>query len=860
MKEMNTKYDFKQVESNKYDFWLKNKLFESGDMSKKPFTIVIPPPNVTGKLHLGHTWDTTLQDIIIRRKRMQGYDALYLPGMDHAGIATQAKVDQKLRASGISRYDLGREKYLEVAWSWKEEYAAFIREQWASIGLSLDYSRERFTMDEGLSEAVKTVFVKLFNEGIIYQGERIINWDTEAKTALSNIEIEHFEIDGAFYHYTYPFVEGEGGLVVATTRPETMFGDTALMVHPSDERYLQYIGKKVYIPTTKTVIPVIADEYVDMTFGSGVVKVTPAHDPNDFQVGKRHHLDMPLCMNEDGTMNHLAHVYQGMDRFACRKQVVKDIEALGLLVKIEPMKHNVGHSERTGVIVEPRLSKQWFVRMDSLANDALAKSTVEFVPDRFKKIFSHWMEGIEDWCISRQLWWGHRIPVWYKGDEIYCGKVAPTEEGWVQDEDVLDTWFSSALWPFSTLGWPEVTPDFKRFYPTNVLVTGYDIIFFWVSRMIFQGIHFTEKSPFEHCLIHGLIRDKEGRKMSKSLGNGVDPIEVIEQYGADSLRYFISTNSSPGLDLRYEVEKVESSWNFINKLWNISRYVLMNTSDMLEEEIHLDYEGFDFADKWIINRYNDMIQESDRYFDSFDFTEAAKVIYNFTWNDFASWYIEMAKLSQTEKKTKAVLLFVLKGIIKLLHPFMPFVTEEIYQMLPHSEVSIMVSSWPEIAKNVYPEATQKDFFFEMIKSLRTLRNDYNVSYTKPIDLYIKTSSEDVKQFLLENKKFIDKFINPEVFEIKEEFSLTEQVISVILGEVTLFIPLGKLVNKEEEIEKLEKELLSLEKEINRSKGMLSNQNFLSKAPESKIEEEKTKYENYQKAFNETKERLEEMKK
>ncbi|MGE0003684.1 MAG: valine--tRNA ligase, partial [Candidatus Izemoplasmatales bacterium] len=577
---MAPKYDFRRVEQGKYEQWKQAGLFGTGsDPKKAPFTIVIPPPNVTGKLHLGHTWDTTLQDIIIRRKRMQGFDALYLPGMDHAGIATQAKVDQKLREQGISRYDLGREEYLKVAWQWKEEYAGFIRDQWASIGLSLDYSKERFTLDEGLSNAVREVFVRLYEKGFIYQGERIINWDTEAKTALSNIEIEHVEIEGAFYHYYYPFTEGEGGMLVATTRPETMFGDTALMVHPEDERYTHLIGKEVYIPTTQVKIPIIADAYVDREFGTGIVKVTPAHDPNDFQVGKRHHLEMPLCMNEDGTMNQRAGKYVGMDRFACRKAVVADLKELGLLNHIESIRHNVGHSERTGVIAEPRLSKQWFVRMDKLAENALTQSEVAFVPDRFHKIFAHWMEGIEDWCISRQLWWGHRIPVWYRGEEIYCGMTDPEGEGWIQDNDVLDTWFSSALWPFSTLGWPEKTADFNRYYPTSVLVTGYDIIFFWVSRMIFQGIEFTGKSPFKDCLIHGLIRDKDGRKMSKSLGNGVDPIEVVNQYGADALRYFISTNSAPGLDLRYETEKVESSWNFINKLWNMSRYTLMNAGD-----------------------------------------------------------------------------------------------------------------------------------------------------------------------------------------------------------------------------------------------------------------------------------------
>ncbi|MDD3123716.1 MAG: valine--tRNA ligase, partial [Candidatus Izemoplasmatales bacterium] len=810
------------------------------------------------KLHLGHTWDTTLQDIIIRRKRMQGYDALYLPGMDHAGIATQAKVDQKLRQQGINRYELGREKYLQVAWKWKEEYAGFIREQWKSIGLSLDYTKERFTLDEGLSDAVKTVFVDLFKKGYIYQGERIINWDTEAKTALSNIEIDHYEVEGALYHYIYPFVGKKGGLTVATTRPETMFGDTALMVHPTDKRFNQYIGQHVYIPTTKKMIPVIADDYVDQEFGTGIVKVTPAHDPNDFQVGKRHHLEMPLCMNEDGTMNSLAGIYEGTDRFECRKLVVEELKKLELLQKIEPILHNVGHSERTGVIVEPRLSKQWFVKMDELANNALSKSTVNFVPERFSKIFSHWMEGIEDWCISRQLWWGHRIPVWYKDGEIYCEKEAPIGEGWVQDNDVLDTWFSSALWPFLTLGWPEKSETFKHYYPTSVLVTGYDIIFFWVARMIFQGIEFTGESPFKDCLIHGLIRDKDGQKMSKSLGNGVDPIEVVSKYGADSLRYFISTNSSPGLDLRYEVEKVESSWNFINKIWNISRYVLMNCENMTLADLTIEPEKLNFADKWIINRLNETITESDRFYDSYDFGEAAKVIYNFTWNDFASWYIEMAKINQDSVSTKSVLLHVLEAIIKLLHPFMPFVTEEIYQMMPHKEPSIMVSKWPVPLDMTFEEAMNKEYFFEIIKSLRTIRNDYNVSWTKQIDLYIKTTDNSVKAFLLETKPFIDKLVNPGKFIIETEGEILEQTLSIIMSNCQIFIPMGSLVDPKEELAKLQKELTALENEISRSEKMLRNPSFLNKAPANKIEEEKTKYDNYKKAYEETKNRLEEL--
>ncbi len=698
---MNKKYNHLEVEKGKYDFWLKNKLFASGDMSKKPFTIVIPPPNVTGKLHLGHTWDNTLQDMIIRRKRMQGYDALYLPGMDHAGIATQAKVDAKLRDQGINRYELGREKYLEIAWQWKTEYAEHIRKQWEKIGVSLDYTKERFTLDEGLSKAVKKVFIDFYNKGYIYRGERIINWDIQAKTALSNIEVEHVDTNGALYYYTYPFVDGKGGLEIATTRPETMFGDTALMVHPEDKRFKRFIGKSVYIPTTKTAIKVIADKYVDRDFGTGVVKVTPAHDPNDFQVGVRHNLPRPLCMTEDGKMNELAGRYAGMDRFECRQAVVEDLKEMGLLSKIEPIVHAVGHSERTNVIVEPRLSKQWFVKMDELAKNALAESTVNFVPERFQKIFKNWMEGIEDWCISRQLWWGHRIPVWYRGEEIYCGEEEPKGEGWVQDPDVLDTWFSSALWPFSTLGWPEKTADLQRYYPNDVMVTGYDIIFFWVSRMIFQGIEFTGKSPFKDCLIHGLIRDKDGKKMSKSLGNGVDPIEIVEEYGADALRYFITTNSSPGQDLRYEEEKVVSSWNYINKLWNVSRYVVMNTAGMMIEDIEFKTEELSFPDKWILTKLNRVIGQIDYFFDNYDFGEAAKLIYNFTWHDFASWYIEMSKLSDS-KTTKAVLVHVLNNIIRLLHPFMPFVTEEIFQKLPNREISIVIASWPQSGELDFP--------------------------------------------------------------------------------------------------------------------------------------------------------------
>ena len=643
------KYDFTSVEKGKYKKWVEAGYFTAGDISKKPYTITLPPPNITGKLHLGHVLDTTLQDIIIRRKRMQGYDALFLPGMDHASIATQTKIEEKLRKDGISRYDLGREKFLEVAWKWKEDYAKLIRDQWEMIGLSLDYTRERFTMDEGLSDAVTEVFVKMYNDGLIYRGERIINWDVQSKTALSNVEVEYEEIEGAFYSIEYKFADGEGGLVIATTRPETMFGDVALMVHPEDERYQEFIGRKVIIPTTDRVIPVIADDYVDMEFGTGVVKVTPAHDPNDFEVGLRHNLDRPLCMNEDGTMNELAGVYNGLDRFECRKKLVADLEKSGHLKGIKKMIHSVGHSERTGVIVEPRLSKQWFVSMDKLAEAVLemqkTDQKINFVPERFEKIFLNWLTNIQDWCISRQLWWGHRIPAYYRGEEVYVGVTPPEGEGWVQDEDALDTWFSSALWPFSTLGWPEETEDFKRYFPTDVLVTGYDIIFFWVARMAFQSKYLTNQRPFKDVLIHGIIRDEIGRKLSKSLGNGVDMEDVKKQYGMDSLRYFLTTTTSPGQDIRYSDEKMEASWNYINKIWNISRYIGMSFDNNNYKNEPINIKLLNTVDKWILTKLNELIKSNDHNYEKYEFGEVARAIYKFVWNDFASWYLEMTKVT-----------------------------------------------------------------------------------------------------------------------------------------------------------------------------------------------------------------------
>ncbi len=855
MKELKTKYDHKEVEIGKYDFWLKGGFFEAGDNSKQPFTIVIPPPNVTGKLHLGHSWDTTIQDMIIRRKRMQGFDALWLPGMDHAGIATQAKVEERLRSQGISRYDLGREKFLDVAWEWKEEYASIIRKQWAGLGLSLDYSKERFTLDEGLNHAVNHVFVNLYKKGYLYQGERIINWDCQAKTALSNIEVDHKDIEGAFYYFNYPLVDGTGSVLIATTRPETMFADQAIMVHPEDARYKDIIGKEVYIPGTKMIIPVIADSYVDMEFGSGCVKVTPAHDPNDFEVGKRHNLAMPLCMNDDGSMNAMAGKYNGLDRFACRKQLVSDLEEQKLLVKIEKVVHSVGHSERTGVVVEPRLSKQWFVKMDILADQVLKNKEYQFVPERFQTNLNRWLENIQDWCISRQLWWGHRIPAWYKGDEVVVSETCPGE-GYVQDEDVLDTWFSSALWPFSTLGWPEKTDLFQRYYPTDVLVTGYDIIFFWVSRMLFEGIEFTGKAPFKEILIHGLIRDKDGRKMSKSLGNGVDPFDVIEKYGTDALRYFLNTNSSPGLDLRFDETKVESSWNYLNKLWNISRYVMMNLTDYEEQEIISS--KLNLPSKWILSRLNRVIKEVDTNFDKYEFGEVARSIYNFVWDDFASWYVEISKVDlngnniENKKMTQNVLVYVLNSIIKLLHPFIPFITEEIYQSIPHTKESICIETWPVSKEEFSFELDEKsmEIIMETITNVRNERAKANKAPSQKINITLVAKDANTFNILNSSLDYLNKFLNPEKLEITMNEINSNDYVVVVLENLTIYIPTNDLVDIKEVLASLEKEKNRLMQELERSKNMLSNEAFISKAPAAKLEAEKAKQASYQAQYEE----------
>ena len=871
-KQLEPKYNHHKVEEGKYRHWIDKKYFEAGDTSKKPYSIVIPPPNVTGKLHLGHAWDTTLQDMIIRYKRMQGYDALWLPGMDHAGIATQAKVEARMREEGISRYDLGRDGFLEKAWSWKEEYASIIRAQWEKLGLSLDYSKERFTLDDGLSEAVKEVFVKLYNEGLIYQGKRIINWDPVQRTALSNIEVIHKEIEGAMYYFKYQIVDSDEQLIIATTRPETMFADQAIFVHPDDERYTHLVGKKAINPANGEALPIMADSYIDMSFGTAVMKCTPAHDPNDFALAKKYNLEMPICMNDDGTMNELAHKYAGMDRFACREALVADFKAAGVVDHIEKHMHQVGHSERSNAIVEPYLSKQWFVKMEPLAKAALENqlkdSKVNFVPERFEKTFNQWMENIEDWCISRQLWWGHQVPAWYHKEtgEVYVGKNPPADlENWKQDEDVLDTWFSSALWPFSTLGWPNTDSElFKRYFPTNTLVTGYDIIFFWVSRMIFQSLHFTEERPFEHVLIHGLIRDEQGRKMSKSLGNGVDPMDVIDEYGADTLRFFLTTNSAPGMDLRYIPEKLEASWNFINKIWNSARFVLMNIDDEMKFE-ELSFDNLNLCDKWILNRLNEVIREVDINMDKFEFVNVGSELYKFIWDDFCSWYIELTKVhlnstNDTEKQASLnTLVYVLNAIVKMLHPFMPFVTEEIFQAIPHLEESICIAIWPEVNDHFTDESINDQFTYiiDIVKGIREIRTQYTIKNAIEVPYVINTKNDDLEGLLNKCLPYIKKLCNA----VCSGYNLNaagEVANITIKGGNSLLVELGDYIDKDAEKEKLANQLKKLEGEIKRCQNMLANEKFTSKAPKEKVELERNKLADYQSKYDAVKEKLEQM--
>lgn len=857
---MPTKYDPNAIENGRYDWWVNGKFFEAqSDKEKEPYTIVIPPPNVTGKLHLGHAWDTTLQDILTRMKRMQGYDVLWLPGMDHAGIATQAKVEEKLRNEGKSRYDLGREKFVEETWKWKEEYASHIRQQWSKLGLGLDYSRERFTLDEGLSKAVREVFVSLYRKGLIYRGEYIINWDPSTKTALSDIEVIYKDVQGAFYHMQYPLSDGSGHIEIATTRPETMLGDTAVAVHPEDDRYKHLIGKTVILPIVGREIPIVGDDYVDMEFGSGAVKITPAHDPNDFEIGNRHNLERVLVMNEDGTMNDRAGKYKGMDRFECRKQIVKDLQEQGVLYKIEEHMHSVGHSERSGAVVEPYLSTQWFVKMQPLADEAIAlqekEDKVHFVPERFEKTYLHWMENIRDWCISRQLWWGHRIPAWYHKEtgEVYVDHEPPSDiDNWEQDKDVLDTWFSSALWPFSTMGWPDTeSEDFKRFYPTAALVTGYDIIFFWVSRMIFQGLEFTGERPFKDVLIHGLVRDAQGRKMSKSLGNGVDPMDVIDKYGADSLRYFLSTGSSPGQDLRFSMEKVEATWNFANKIWNASRFALMNMNGLTFDEIDLSGEK-SVADKWILTRLNETIDTVTRLSDRYEFGEVGRVLYNFIWDDFCDWYIEMAKLplysddEAAKKTTRSILAYVLDNTMRLLHPFMPFITEEIWQNLPHQGESITVAKWPEVnpALSDSEAASEMKLLVEMIRSVRNIRAEVNTPLSKKIKMIVKVKDDSVLQTLEKNRSYLERFCNPEELQVGKDVPTPDKAMTAVVTGAEIILPLEGLINIDEEIARLEKELDKWNKEVERVQKKLSNEGFVKKAPEKVIDEERAKEKDY----------------
>ncbi|NHN30106.1 valine--tRNA ligase [Paenibacillus agricola] len=862
--EMPTTYDPKEAEKKWYDYWLKGEYFKAGKRKDaETYTIVIPPPNVTGMLHIGHALDCTLQDIMIRTKRMQGYDTLWLPGSDHAGIATQTRVEQKLREEGITRYDLGREKFLEKVWEWKALYAESIHEQWAQMGFSLDYSRERFTLDEGLSKAVREVFVTMYNKGLIYRGNYIINWDPAARTAISDIEVEHKEVQGHLYHLKYTVKDSEDYIVVATTRPETMLGDTAVAVHPEDDRYKHLIGKMITLPFVNREIPIIGDEYVDKEFGTGAVKITPAHDPNDFEVGKRHDLPQVLVMDETGTMNDLAGAYKGLDRFECRKQIVADMKENGVLVKIEDHVHQVGHSERSGAVVEPYLSTQWFVNMKPLAEKAIESQKsgtgVHFVPDRFEKTYLYWIENVRDWCISRQLWWGHQIPAWYCEDcnEIHvahdlvevCSKCGSTNLR--QDEDVLDTWFSSALWPFSTLGWPDETEDLSRFYPTSLLVTGYDIIGFWVSRMIFTALEFTDQIPFKDVLMHGLVRDADGHKMSKSLGNGVDPLEVIEKYGADAMRFMLSTGSTSGQDLRFRWEKVEQARNFANKIWNASRFVLMNLNGFSIKDIDLT-GTLSTADRWILHRLNETVRDITRLIDSYEFAETGRLLYNFIWDDLCDWYIEFSKLSlygtdaQAKKTTQSVLAYVMDQTQRLIHPFMPFLSEEIWQHLPHEGETITLAPWP-VYKESWEAAEavrEMDLLMDVIRAVRNIRAEVNVPMSKKIELLVKPANAEYLAILKRNEEYIRRFSNTSLLEVSLTIVNPDKAMTGIVTGAELYLPLAGLIDISQELVRLEKELQSLHGEVERIEKKLGNAGFVAKAPAKVIDEEKAKLADY----------------
>ncbi len=832
------RYDHKKVEEGKYEFWKKEGYFTAGDKSKQPFSMVIPPPNVTGKLHLGHAWDTTIQDITARYKKLQGFDVLWLPGVDHAGIATQAKVEEKLREKGISRYDLGREEFLKVVWKWKEDYTKNIHEQWAKMGLSLDYTRERFTLDDGLSLAVKTVFKGLYDKGLIYRGERIINYDPILKTALSNIEVVYEDTKGKFYYFKYPIVNSDEYLIVATTRPETMFGDVAVFVNPKDKRYKHLIGQKVINPANEDELPIMADDYVDIEFGTGAMKCTPAHDPNDFALSNKYNLKRIVCMDENAHMNDVCGEYKGLDRYECRDKLVEKIKNDGRLLKIDDIVHPVGHSERSGTIVEPTLSKQWFVKMKPLAEQALAKSTVEFVPSRFKNTWKQWMENVDDWCISRQLWWGHRIPAYYndKGDVIVSIDEVK-DPSFHQDEDVLDTWFSSALWPFATLGWPNETEDFKRYFPTSLLSTGYDIIFFWVSRMIFDSLEFTKKSPFKDCLIHGLIRDEKGRKMSKSLGNGVDPIDVIDKYGVDALRYFLTTGSSPGQDIRYIDEKVAAANNYLNKIWNSARYVLDNLGEDFKP-FEINFNELLPLEQDILVKLNNTIKKVTNAMDKYEYSMASSYLYNFVYDDFCSSYLEMSKVALSnddeayKNKVKNVLSFVLKDIIIMIYPYAPFIGEELYLALPEHLKSIMLESYPKEIKLIDVDLSSVDVLYNMIQDVRNYKVNNKLAPNYNLKLIVETKETLFPHFLDCLKRFSfakDIAVTP---------SSSSNGVKYAYAKYNLFIE--DMISDEEKALKREKDIAYLKNEIARSENMLKNENFVKKAPKEKVELERAK--------------------
>lgn len=872
-------YSPKDFEERIYKYWEENDYFRAEvDEEKEPYTIMMPPPNVTGNLHMGHALNNTMQDILIRWKRMEGYSALWVPGTDHASISTEAKVVGKIEAEGKTKYELGREKFLEEAWDWTEKYGGNIRNQLRKLGISCDWSRERFTLDEGLSSAVEEVFIRLYEKGLIYRGDRIINWCPSCGTAISDAEVEHEESQGNLWHIKYPVKDSDKYIVIATTRPETMLGDLAVAVHPEDERYKNLIGKMLILPLANREIPVVADEYVEMEFGTGAVKITPSHDPNDFEVGARHNLGQLKVMNDEGYINNQGGKYAGLERYEARKQIVKDLEDEGYLVEIKEHLHNVGHCERCSTVVEPIISKQWFVSMKSLAEPAIKaykEGEVKFVPDRFGKIYMHWLENIKDWCISRQLWWGHRLPVYYCQD---CNEVIVSREkvekctkcessNIIQDPDTLDTWFSSALWPFSTLGWPEKTEELEYFYPTNVLITGYDIIFFWIVRMVFSGIEQMGEVPFKDVLINGLVRDSQGRKMSKSLGNGIDPLELIDEYGADALRFMLVTGNTPGNDMRFHVERVESSRNFANKLWNASRFVLMNLENLSNKELNRSLLREE--DKWIISRANSVIKEVTENLSKYELGIAAQKIYDFTWNEYCDWYIEIVKPrlygEEGEDKDIArnVLLMVLKDILKLLHPFMPYITEEIWRHLPSIDKSLIVESWPVYSEeNNYKDSEKSlEFVMECIKNIRNIRSEMNVVPSKKATVIFVSNDSNIKEILSKTETYFTTLASASAIEIRDnKEGIGEDAMSAVVTNCEIFLPLEELVDIEKEIERLEKEKQKLEGELKRVRGKLSNEGFISKAPQKVVDEEKEKEAKYQQMMEKVLERLNSLKK